>query len=279
MSVSVVNIRPGVSILSVLRHLNYRPWFALAEFVDNALQSYLANHDRLQSLEPPTGPLIVKIDIEAAGASRITIRDNAGGIAEVQYERAFRPAAIPADSSGLSEFGMGMKSAACWFSPRWNVRTSALGEPVERTVRFDIDRIVKDDVTELVVEERAAALDAHFTEVVLDELHRPPIGRTVGKIKEHLTDIFRVFLRRGVMQLVVNGDALTYSEPRVLIAPYFRTLEAEPVLWRKEIRFDLGQGMSVDGFAAIRETASVSSAGNESLSGGCRFLTKRRTAS
>lgn len=261
MSVSVVNIRPGVSILSVLRHLNYRPWFALAEFVDNALQSYLANHDRLQSLEPPTGPLIVKIDIEAAGASRITIRDNAGGIAEVQYERAFRPAAIPADSSGLSEFGMGMKSAACWFSPRWNVRTSALGEPVERTVRFDIDRIVKDDVTELVVEERAAALDAHFTEVVLDELHRPPIGRTVGKIKEHLTDIFRVFLRRGVMQLVVNGDALTYSEPRVLIAPYFRTLEAEPVLWRKEIRFDLGQGMSVDGFAAIRETASVSSAG------------------
>ena len=36
-----VNIRPGVSVLSVLRHLNYSPWFALAEFVDNSLQSYI----------------------------------------------------------------------------------------------------------------------------------------------------------------------------------------------------------------------------------------------
>lgn len=261
MSVSAVNIRPGVSILSVLRHLNYRPWFALAEFVDNALQSYLDNEGRLQSLSPPAGPLVVRIDIESAGTSRITIRDNAGGIAEAQYERAFRPAAIPADSSGLSEFGMGMKSAACWFSPQWHVRTSALGEVVERTVRFDIDRIVEDDITELLVEERATSPEAHFTEVVLDDLHRPPIGRTVGKIKEHLTDIFRVFLRRGVMQLIVNGDPLTYTEPKVLMAPHFRTPDAQSVLWRKDIRFDLGQGMSVDGFAAIRETASVSSAG------------------
>lgn len=245
----------------MLRHLNYRPWFALAEFVDNALQSYLDNEDRLQALTPPAGPLVVRIDIEATGANRITIRDNAGGIAEAQYERAFRPAAIPTDSSGLSEFGMGMKSAACWFSPRWHVRTSALGEPVERTVRFDIDRIVRDDIAELVVEERAAAPDAHFTEVVLEELHRPPIGRTVGKIKEHLTDIFRVFLRRGVMQLIVNGDPLIYSDPKVLTASYFRAPDAAPVLWRKDIKFDLGQGMSVNGFAAIRETASVSSAG------------------
>jgi hypothetical protein len=261
MSVSAVNIRPGVSILSVLRHLNYRPWFALAEFVDNALQSYLDNEHRLQALALPGWPLVVRIDIEATGANRITVRDNAGGIAEAQYERAFRPAAIPTDSSGLSEFGMGMKSAACWFSPRWHVRTSALGESVERTVRLDIDRIVKDDIAELVVEERAATPDAHFTEVVLEELHRPPIGRTVGKIKEHLTDIFRVFLRRRVIQLVVNGDTLIYSDPRVLTASYFRTPDAAPVLWRKDIKFDLGQGMSAEGFAAIRETASVSSAG------------------
>ena len=87
----------------MLRHLNYRPWFALAEFVDNALQSYLDNEHRLQSLVPPAGPLIVRIDIEATGTNRITIRDNAGGIAEAQYERAFRPAALPVDSSGLSE--------------------------------------------------------------------------------------------------------------------------------------------------------------------------------
>ncbi len=36
-SSKTVNIQPGVSMLSVLRHLNYKPWFAIAEFVDNSL--------------------------------------------------------------------------------------------------------------------------------------------------------------------------------------------------------------------------------------------------
>jgi hypothetical protein len=45
-----VNIRPGVSVLSVLRHLNYSPWFALAEFVDNAVQSYIENKSKLHEL-------------------------------------------------------------------------------------------------------------------------------------------------------------------------------------------------------------------------------------
>lgn len=36
-----INIRPGVGILSVLSHLNYKPWFAVAEFVDNAIQSFI----------------------------------------------------------------------------------------------------------------------------------------------------------------------------------------------------------------------------------------------
>ncbi len=45
-----VSIRPGVGILSVLRHLNYKPWFAMAEFVDNSLQSFLEHRHTLQSL-------------------------------------------------------------------------------------------------------------------------------------------------------------------------------------------------------------------------------------
>ncbi len=43
----IVNIRPDVSILSVLRHLNYRPWYALAEFVDNSLESFLTHRQQL----------------------------------------------------------------------------------------------------------------------------------------------------------------------------------------------------------------------------------------
>lgn len=259
-SLRTVDIRPGVSVLAILRHLNYKPWFALGEFVDNALQSFISHREALLSQDGPGFKLHVGIDIESS-PGRITIRDNAAGIEPENYARAFRPAAIPPNRSGLSEFGMGMKSAACWFSPQWMVRTSALGEPLERTVRFDIGKIVHDDISELQIEERPAAAGVHFTEVVLQDLHRPPVGRTIGKLKEHLTDIYRVFIRNDLLELRFNGEVLRYEEPRILSAPYFKDLSEPPRLWRREIDFDLGGGMRVTGFAAIREVASTSRAG------------------
>src|ERR1700722_19656408 len=99
---SKVNIRPGVGILSVLRHLNYKPWFAMAEFVDNSLQSYLQNRDPLRQLHGDTFRLKVEIELDRADELRIRIRDNAAGIATNEYARAFRPAEIPADRTGLA---------------------------------------------------------------------------------------------------------------------------------------------------------------------------------
>ena len=197
MKISKVDIRPGVSILSVLRHLNYKAWFALAEFVDNSLQSYLDKRAALERVHGPDFKLRVRIDFEAGASSRISIKDNAAGIARQEFPRAFRPAAVPTDRTGLSEFGMGMKSASCWFSPRWHVRTKALGEPIERTVRFDIERIVNDQIEELEIQEAPADPGAHFTEIVLDDLHHVPVKKTVAKIKEHLTDIFAYLFGRA----------------------------------------------------------------------------------
>src|SRR5579863_2904127 len=168
MTVSKVNIRPGVSILGVLRHLKYKSWFALAEFVDNALQSYLSNRAELERLHGPNFQLNVFVDIDTAVPARLSIRDNAAGIALADFPRAFRPAAIPTDAAGLSEFGMGMKSAACWFAPKWHVRTKALGEPVERIVRFDVAKIVHDQLEELAIAETEAKPTDHFTEVILE---------------------------------------------------------------------------------------------------------------
>src|SRR5205823_5211700 len=124
----VINIRPEVSILSVLSHVNYTAWFALAEFVDNSLQSFLDYRGELLSADGAAYKLRVSIEIDTYDRGRITIRDNAAGIHESDYERAFRPAAVPLNRNGLSEFGMGMKSAACWFAQNWTVRTTALDE-------------------------------------------------------------------------------------------------------------------------------------------------------
>ena len=47
MTNETVNIKPTTGYLSILPAINYRAWFALAEFVDNSIQSYLDNKSKL----------------------------------------------------------------------------------------------------------------------------------------------------------------------------------------------------------------------------------------
>lgn len=163
-SVNQVGIRPNSSILSVLSHLNYKAWYAVAEFVDNSIQSYLTNKEALEMLHGQDFKLEVKVWLDQNN-NLIEIRDNAAGISAADFPRAFKPAEVPLDRTGLSEFGMGMKTAACWFTPTWNVRTKALGEPVERTVRFDLANIVGNKLEHLPVLETPAPINDHYTVV------------------------------------------------------------------------------------------------------------------
>lgn len=256
-----VNIRPGVGILSVLRHLNYKPWFAMAEFVDNSLQSYLQSRDALRHLHGEKFRLKVEIELDRSDEMRIKIRDNAAGIATSAYARAFRPAELPPETSGLAEFGMGMKSAACWYAPRWKVRTSALGEPVERTISFDIATIVRDDIEELDVVESPTDADSHFTEITLLDSYNKLHTRTSSKVKDHLASIYRIFLREGALDLWFDGEQLCYETPAILEQPYFKSPDDPPRRWHLEFDFDFGQGLRAYGFTALRQTASTATAG------------------
>ena len=141
-----VDIRPTVGYLSILPSISYKAWYAIAEFVDNSLQSYLNNKNKRRNLHGKNWKLRIGIYITK---TKIQIFDNAAGIGKKDYPRAFRAAARPENRDGLSEFGMGMKTAACWFSPVWEVKSKALRERVEKTVKFDIAQIVKDEIEEL----------------------------------------------------------------------------------------------------------------------------------
>jgi hypothetical protein len=263
-----VEIRPEVTMLSVLRHLNYEPWFALAEFVDNSIQSFIVNEEKLKAIHGPDFRLIVEINIDTSGPGQIIVSDNAAGIAKEDFPRAFRPAQAPNDRTGLSEFGMGMKSAACWFASNWTVRTKALDENVERTIKFDINNIVENNVQTLPATIQPMAEAAHYTTLVLRNLHHVPKGRTVGKIKDHLASIYRVFIRNDFLTLRFNDENLTHELPKILTAlPYDsvgipRTgAGVKAVEWKKEINLDFGEGQRVTGFVALREKASTALAG------------------
>ena len=88
--VESIDIRPEVSVLGVFRHLNYRPWFAAAEFVDNAIQSFQDHQRELARADGHTGKLLVKVKIDTSGHGFIQVSDNAAGIYRDEWARALR---------------------------------------------------------------------------------------------------------------------------------------------------------------------------------------------
>lgn len=261
--VADVGIRPNSSILSVLSHLNYKAWYAVAEFVDNSIQSYLSHRDELRALHGDTYKLRIRVWLDQKN-NLIEVTDNAAGIKGVDFPRAFRPAEIPTDRSGLSEFGMGMKTGACWFTHTWNVRSKALGESVERLVRFDLDEIINGRLERLPVIETPANKEDHFTVLRLENLGKKfPVNRTQKKLRDHLASIYRIYLRSGEIELHFDEERepMVFDDPDVLVAPPYNTPTALPVQWHKEIDFTLSGNRRVHGFAAIRREASTTHAG------------------
>ena len=265
-NVESIDIRPEVSVLGVFRHLNYRPWFAVAEFVDNAIQSSQDHEQELTRVDGEAGKLLVKVRIDTSNGGMIEVSDNAAGIYREEWARALRPAEPPPDKSGLAEFGMGMKTAAAWFGRRLTVHSTALGEPFRRHITLDFDEIIDRRIETVQPETFRADPNEHGTVVTVSGLHRPPYGKTISKIRDHLASIYRMFLRDGSLRLVFQQRTsppqyLDFEEVDILEVPRFDDPQGTPNKWSKEIEFDFGGGLRAHGFVAIRRVGNTARAG------------------
>lgn len=260
----MVNITPDGGIFGIFRNLNYKPWYALGEFVDNAVSAWEKWDKSVDGIARPD-KVRVEIEISNSGPEPyIEVRDDASGIAFRHFENAFKVAKIPDDTSSLNEFGMGMKTAAFWFSNNWTVRTSFAGEPIVRTMKFDLRKILSSEENNLDIQPDAGPTKAekHFTTIRLNNLNQIPKGRTVEKIKDHLTDIYRVFLANGTLELVYNGESLKYTRPLLMNEPIVGSSDTEKKEWFKDFSFEIpSTGHQVSGSVALRIPGSTSLAG------------------
>lgn len=254
-------LTPGVGVFALFPHMNYKPWYAMAEFVDNSLDSFLVDRDRIREVDASADRLRVVIDIDTSGQGEIRVWDNAGGIHADAIPRAFKTAEPPPNAHGLSQFGVGMKSASAWWARTLTVRTTAIGEPVERFIELDFEQIVRHRQDTFVATTRDASPSDHYTEIKLRGLLKAPQTRTIDKIKRHLASIYRVFIREGVLELTFMGETLSYDELEVLHAPHYRSPESDPIVWKKDITLSLSDGRQVHGFAGLLKTGSRSRAG------------------
>lgn len=193
------------------------------------------------------------------------IRDNACGIDNKNFIRAFEPANIPIDNTGLHEFGMGMKTASIWLADLWSVRSAALDEDKERFVEFDLKKVLSEEREILKVKNTDKSKSTHFTELVLHKLSKnAPSSYQMDKIKRHLLSIYRKFIRNGNMKLIINDEELIYEEPEILNAPFYSNLHGNTVKWELPINFASGK-YKVKGFIAILNTMSTNEINGLSL--------------
>ena len=257
-----IKFKPGA--YSAFRNLQNKIWYALGEYVDNAVQSYENNKAELKKTTGKSFQFEVKIDVDWE-KNLIRICDNAAGIDAANFVRAFEPANIPLNNTGLHEFGMGMKTASIWLSNLWSVRTAALGEGVERFVEFDLGKVLKEEKEDLNVRNLEVPKETHYTEILLHDLSwNAPSAHQMDKIKKHLASIYRKFIRSGELKLVINNDVMTYHDPEILRAPVYTNLTGEQIEWKKEIVFSF-DGYKATGFIAILNTMSTSEVNGLSL--------------
>ena len=101
--------------------------------------------------------------------------------------------------------------AACWFGEVWSIRTKRLGETVEHQVTVHVEDVAMGDTELPYVARPDQPESAHYTIIEIQELNRVLHGRTLGKIRDFLSSMYRIDIRNGDLRLVWRGEPLKWE--------------------------------------------------------------------
>ena len=162
-----LNIHPPASILNVFSRLSYKPWYAIAEFVDNSTQSYISHQKELDNDEF-FDKLVVDVRYDSK-ANTLSIIDNAYGMEKDRFEDAIILDSRNETQSGRNEFGMGLKTAASWFGEVWTVKSTQYGSNNRYVATVDIPKLKEDNLNSIEIRRYHVDSKTHKTEIIIVE--------------------------------------------------------------------------------------------------------------
>ncbi len=197
-------------IIRSYRRLAYTPWHALAEFVDNSTQSYFNNKAALDAAYAGKERLEVRIVYDPKGGL-LRLSDTAMGMSFDELVHALKIGKPPAVATGRSQFGLGLKTAACWLGDVWVIRTKKLGESHEHSVTVNVEKVALGNL-DLDYQRAAKPAELHYTTIEISDLHLKLQGRRLGKIKDFLRSMYRVDIRDGLLDLWWQDSRLDWPD-------------------------------------------------------------------
>ena len=239
-----LNIQPQAGVIGVFSRLNYKPWYAIAEFVDNSTQSFYSHQDHLA--EQGISNLHVSVEYDDS-KDILTIIDDAFGMEIEDFARAVKIDSPPINKNGRNEFGMGLKTAASWFGNIWSVRSTQLNSENEYYTEINIPELRNRNINSVSIIESKVAPTSHGTTIIIRDITKKiSSSRTKSKIKELLKSMYRRDLNNGLVHITYDGEPLFYDEHECLS---FRNRK-----WRQDIDFNFdfdGITHHVTGFVGI----------------------------
>lgn len=215
---SKVNLVIEPESILTYKRLTYYPWTALAELIDNSTTSYALNKGALDAAYRAEGAderVEVRVTIgETEGEKWVRVTDTALGMDLPTLINSLKIGRPPVDTTHRSKYGMGMKTASCWFGDRWTITTSRLGEKGGHRVTVDVNAIAagNNDLNYEFLKNHGD--NEHFTIIEISSLHQTSLaGRTLGRIRTYLQGIYRKDLgtetQPGEIRLYVNDVAIS----------------------------------------------------------------------
>ena len=255
-----IDIRPATSVYGTYRRLSYKPWFAIAEFIDNSTQSYYS-HKRELKADPNFRKLVIKISYDSNNGI-LEIDDNAYGMNYDDFKRALILDKPPKDTSGRNEFGMGLKTAACWFGDLWTVATTEYGSNKMFIATMDIKKLEREKTESIKPFIGYVPFEQHGTKITITDLNQKLTSSNIKKIKDLLQRIYRNDLRSGEIDIIWNGEKLIYEEIEI----FTETLEdGTTKVWKQNVSFEVpdpfGRRYHVNGWIGIQNEGSYSKGG------------------
>ncbi|WP_257797365.1 ATP-binding protein [Aggregatibacter actinomycetemcomitans] len=256
-----VDVSPEMRLYKILQKQSYEIETALAEFLDNSIQSFI-DYKGTHKITQKEDLLLFKIEIDSKN-KKITITDNAFGINRENFQRAIRVGHRSGFSHGkdsLSVYGIGLKSSAIWFSDTWSIETTAIGHGEKLTAEFDLNNLLATGQQCIVVNSEPCEEREHYTKIsILNSMRNLPEEYYRDTVLPYLQETFYKFpfLKLEIIydNLVLHTDKAHVSTPAPLISPIVdrnHQFSGDNVVWKKLIDLDYA-GRQVKGFIMIMD--------------------------